>query len=154
MPPLRDRRSDIVPLATSFLDVVGRELGRQKIALSRGDADALRRHDWPGNVRELRNVIERAVILSTSDHLRLDLAIPSLAAGVGAAATGDLQTGSWMTAAAIKRVECESLIAALEHTGWRISGTGGAAELLGLKPSTLSYRMKVLKIYKPKALRS
>ena len=76
VPPLRRRGDDVVQLAVHFLEQVCREFGRPCPQLTQAQADALRRYPWPGNVRELKNVIERAVILSTADNLRLDLSLP------------------------------------------------------------------------------
>ena len=149
VPPLKDRREDIVPLATNFLRLAGREFGRNGLALSRAQAEVLQMYDWPGNIRELRNVVERAVILSEGDRLRLDLAMPTL--GLPADAPHDdvaASTQSWVTDSEFRRLERDNLVAALEHADWRVSGEGGAAALLGLKPNTLSYRMKTLGVRK------
>ena len=72
VPPLRERVEDIVPLAQHFVTLICRELGREPLHISRPDAERLQHHDWPGNIRELRNVIERAIIMSKGDRLRLD----------------------------------------------------------------------------------
>lgn len=73
---------------------------------------------------------------------------------MGTVSADAVQTGSWMTAADLKRLERQSLTAALEHAGWRVSGPEGAVELIGIKPNTLRYRVKVLGIRKPKSRRS
>ncbi len=148
--PLRERVEDIVPLARHFLDVLCSEMGRDPIALTRKDVVMLERHPWPGNVRELRNVIERAIILTRGARLRLDLAMgspPALSAGPETAAA-DAQP--YLTEEEFRLREKENLVAALRAADWRVWGADGAAALLGIKPSTLSYRMKAFDIEKPR----
>lgn len=148
VPPLRLRMDDIAPLAEHFLAQTCANLGREPLRLSNQQIGVLQRHRWPGNIRELRNVIERAVILSTGSRVRLDLAMPDTtvkAAGVESEA-GD--TGGYMTDPQFRAMEKENIIAALREANWRIWGSGGAAELLEVKPSTLTYRMKVFGIQK------
>ncbi len=152
VPPLRLRRSDIVPLAAHFLELACRELGRSSLSLTRSQASALEAYDWPGNVRELRNVIERAVIFSNGDRLRLDLAIPHSGRTTSQepVALHDLdESNSFITHAEFKRLQRRNITAALEHADWRVAGKGGAAELLELKPSTLTYQMKALGVVRP-----
>jgi PAS domain S-box-containing protein len=148
VPPLRERLEDIAALAQHFLQSSSRELGRDPLRLSKQQVEQLHRHTWPGNIRELKNVIERAVILSTGNRARLDLAMPgeipaSAVDNAMAAAEAD-----FVTDAAIREVEKTNMIAALRHADWQIWGDGGAAALLGIKPSTLTYRMKVSGIRK------
>ena len=155
VPPLRDRRDDIGPLAAHFLAAACRELGRDPLALSQSQVAALTAHDWPGNVRELKNVIERAVILTTGNRLRLDPtfaapALPAAASTSAPAATAALPA-NFLTDAEFREREKANLRAALDAADWRISGRGGAAELLGLKPSTLTYRMKTAGLERPLA---
>jgi len=148
VPPLRERPEDIVPLAVHFLDCICRELGRDALSLKRQQAASLQRHDWPGNIRELKNVIERAVILSPRDRLRLDLALPG---------TGDAKTladelsdtdGGYLTEAEFREREKNNMMAVLKSAHGRVWGPDGAAALLGIKPSTFTYRMKALGISK------
>lgn len=148
VPPLRKRAEDIAPLAQHFLERTCAELGRDPLRLSKQQVDSLKRHHWPGNIRELKNVIERAVILSKGTRARLDLAMPSdsrTAEPVESTLTVD---SDFVTDAEIRELEKTNMIAALRHVNWRIWGDDGAAELLGLKPSTLTYRMKVFGIRK------
>lgn len=146
VPPLRDRKEDIGVLAQHFTDMASAELGRERMMVSRQQVATLEAHGWPGNVRELKNVIERAVILSSGKKLRLDLVLaPSAAASVQRPQTAQ---GEFMTEAEFKALEKTNLTAALDAADWRVSGAGGAAELLGLKPSTVAYRMKRLGIEK------
>jgi PAS domain S-box-containing protein len=152
VPPLRDRREDIGPLAEHFLARICADLGRDPMRLSKQQVQRLTRHRWPGNIRELRNITERAVILSTGNRARFDLAMPD-----------DTDTPSevtmepappegveYVTDAEMRAREKVNLIAALRHADWRVWGPDGAAVLLGIKPSTLTYRMKILGIAKPR----
>ena len=118
---------------------------------SKQQAHRLRMHRWPGNIRELRNVIERAVILATGNRARLDLAMSDTRNAEGAEAPEPVprtETG-FVTDAEMRQRERANLIAALQHTGWRVWGPQGAAGVLGIKPSTLTYRMKALGITRP-----
>ncbi len=151
VPPLRHRREDIGLLAEHFLERTCTELGRDPMSLSNQQVQRLMAHSWPGNIRELRNIIERAVILSTGNRARFDLAMPD-----AADITSDITTNpepsdeaDFVTEAEMREREKANLIAALRHADWRVWGPDGAAELLGIKPSTLKYRMTVLGISKP-----
>lgn len=152
VPPLRARNEDILPLTQHLLEQICCSMGREPLAISRGQGELLQSLPWPGNIRELKNVLERAVILSKGSRLRLDLALP----GVEGTPTiqrsverVSLPGADFVTDSEFRDKEKLNLIAALEHAGWRISGKGGAADLLGIKPSTLTYRMKSLEIEKP-----
>ena len=146
LPPLRNRVADIVPLAIHFLDQICTELGRDPLALAKQHAVMLQKQYWPGNVRELRNVIERAVILTKGARLRLDLAIGS-ATKVATTIESD-ETVQFLTEEEFREKEKQNLVAALRSADWRIWGPDGAAALLGIKPSTLSYRMNAFGIRK------
>ncbi|MHC4998722.1 MAG: sigma 54-interacting transcriptional regulator, partial [Planctomycetota bacterium] len=150
VPPLRQRREDIVPLAQHFIKVICGELGKAPLPLTLRDADTLLAHYWPGNVRELKNVIERTVILSPGERLRLDLAMPEAQSRVTVATTDGWPERNFMTETELRAREKENLMCVLEASEWKISGAGGAAELMGIKPSTLAYRMKVFGIDKPR----
>ncbi|MCH7897831.1 MAG: sigma 54-interacting transcriptional regulator, partial [Proteobacteria bacterium] len=146
LPPLRNRVADIVPLAIHFLDLICTELGRDSLALTKQHAAMLQKQYWPGNVRELRNVIERAVILTKGARLRLDLAIGSTSKIVVTSESDE--TVQFLTEVEFREKEKKNLVAALRSADWRIWGPDGAAALLGIKPSTLSYRMNVFDIKK------
>jgi PAS domain S-box-containing protein len=152
VPPLRKRGDDVVQLAVHLLEQVCRDFGRETLALTQSQVDALRNYAWPGNVRELKNVIERAVILSTDRHLRLDLSMPEArldppnAGEPSAIATGE---PAFLTDDSMRDRVRLNLIAALEYADWRVSGQNGAARLLGLKPSTLTDRMHAMDIERP-----
>lgn len=148
VPPLRERPEDLAPLAQHFLARTCAELGRDPLRLSQSQVESLKRHRWPGNIRELKNVIERAVILSKYDRVRLDLALPQDSGHARPLESGRGGQADFVTDAEMREQEKANLIAALRHANWQVWGSGGAAELLGLKPSTLTYRMKVLGIRK------
>jgi transcriptional regulator with GAF, ATPase, and Fis domain len=144
VPPLRERPEDVALLAEHFLARASRKLER-RARLGENDIEELRRYAWPGNVRELQNVIERAVITAKGGRVRLDL--PGRAPGTapGRADPGQPSTTSQvLTEEAIRELERNNLLAALERAGGRIYGAGGAAELLGMKPTTLSSRIERL----------
>lgn len=155
VPPLRERIEDIGPLATQFLNNICREFGRDPLKLTRLQLDQLSSYNWPGNIRELKNVIERAVILTKGQKLRLDLAMPDHIhrdTPVNKPSAGSIEQTKLLTDADFREQEKMNMIAVLKSTNWRISGTNGAAELLGVKPSTLAYRMKVYRIDKSEYL--
>ena len=148
LPPLRDRVEDIVPLATHFLESICTELGREPLALHKSNTAMLQKHQWPGNIRELRNVIERAVILTKGTRLRLDLALGGAGKPAVLAEQEISGLASFMTEDEFRNKEKQNLIAALRAADWRVWGPDGAAAMLGIKPSTLSYRMNAFGIEK------
>ncbi len=152
VPPLRDRGDDVIMIAMHVLEQVCRDFGREPLSLTQKQVDALRRYDWPGNVRELKNVIERAVILSEGNQLRLDLSLSTAEAPQPtdrAAAAAPVEP-AYVTDAEMRDRMRANMVAALEAAGWRVSGERGAAKLLGMKPSTLSDRMRTLGIRRPR----
>jgi len=151
VPPLRDRPEDIVPLAAHFLDSICRELGRGELNLTRRQAADLKRHDWPGNIRELKNVLDRAVILSRGDRLRLDLAMSGSGDRVPGPDKAPGDGADYLTEEEFRALEKQNMIAVLRHADGRVWGSDGAAALLGIKPSTLTYRMKAMGISKQEA---
>ncbi|MFT7670767.1 MAG: transcriptional regulator with GAF, ATPase, and Fis domain, partial [Planctomycetota bacterium] len=142
--PLRERREDIPLLAMHFLKQATSRRTTEGLVLRKRDVRALMAYDWPGNVRELQNVIERAVILSTADRLHIDLA-PSTTSNAKAVQQ-ELEKGEVLTDSEVRDFERSNLVAALEKANWKISGSGGAAELLGIKSTTLNSRVKKLGI--------
>jgi PAS domain S-box-containing protein len=151
VPPLRQRREDVVQLAQHFLEVTCKEFGRKPLKLTRAQAEALVTYDWPGNVRELKNVIERAVILSHGSVLRLDLSLPEIAAASGSAKqrAPEPSRDAVLTEKELKALQKKNILAALKQANWRVSGKGGAAELLGIRPTTLNDRIRTFGIKKP-----
>lgn len=145
VPPLRDRREDIRPLAEAFIARLAKRWGRRIEPLSPEAVRRLEAYNWPGNVRELENVIERGLITSTDGRLNLDRALPEATASSGTAEP-EPNPDQVLTVSEMQAVERENLIRALERTGWKVSGEGGAAALLGMKPTTLASRIKALSI--------
>jgi transcriptional regulator with GAF, ATPase, and Fis domain len=110
-------------------------------------------YSWPGNVRELQNVIERAVITGSGGHLNLKRALPDADAATNQSASGssnDATEPRVRTIAEIQALERQSIELALQTSDWRVSGNGGAAELLGMKPTTLASRIKALGLQRPR----
>ncbi len=153
VPPLRERREDVGLLAEAFARKFARQRGGPVPELTRDCLARLREYPWPGNVRELQNVIERALITSLDGRtLNLERALPS---GVPDGARVDASAGHRevfsdagrvITADELKDLERRNLRRALEEAAWKISGSGGAAERLGVNPNTLASRMKALGI--------
>ena len=137
LPPLRERREDIAAIARSTLNRLSRRLGRQLEGFTEPSIYRLERYDWPGNVRELLNVVERAAILSGSSLVEVPT---SLLPGVEVAAEVPSRV---LTMVEVERRYLESV---LVRTDWCIEGPAGAAEILGLRPSTLRSRLAKLKL--------
>ena len=137
VPPLRDRAEDIPALVWEFIDEFSRSFGKPIDSLSKESMQQLQRYHWPGNVRELRNVIERAVIIATSPRLVVPVPQPAVRRSEAPSTLADF--------------EIEHIRATLESTSWRIRGQGGAAERLGLKPTTLESRIAKLGLARPNA---
>lgn len=143
LPPLRARLDDIPLLATHAIAEVSKRLGMQAPTLTEADAARLQQYEWPGNIRELKNIIERAVILSKGLRLRLDIALADMSAGA-----------TWppdvpeviLTDRECRARERANLMKALQRADGRVYGEGGAAELLGMNPTTLASRLRALKI--------
>jgi len=132
VPPLRARKEDIPMLTWHFLHELGRRMGRDIETVDAATMRALQSYSWPGNVRELRNVIERNLIMHPGAMFEAEL--PEK--------TGEVSA----VGGTIEEVERNHISAMLTRSGWRIRGPGGAAEALGLKPTTLEARMKKLGI--------
>ncbi len=113
-------------------------MGKSFDGITKSEMDKLTRYPWPGNVRELENVIERGTILSHGPHFR----VPELGAGHPEPFRPDQDT-------TLSGNERRHILWALQKTGWRVRGLGGAAELLRIHPSTLNFRMKKLGIPRP-----
>ncbi len=132
VPPLRERREDIPRLVWHFVRSYEKKMGKSIEKIPEKDMQALQRHDWPGNVRELKNVVERAMILNRGPIFRLEM-------DEARAHTGGLGR-------TLREIEKRHIMDVLVETGWRVRGKGGAAEILGLKPTTLEARMQKLGI--------
>jgi formate hydrogenlyase transcriptional activator len=132
IPPLRDRPEDIPLLVRTFVKEFEKRMGKEIESISKKTMVALQSYPWPGNVRELRNVVEHAMILSKGESL--DVRLPTQLSAETEVAEN------------LQELERTHMVAVLEKTGWRIAGAGGAAELLGLKRTTLQSKMKKLVI--------
>jgi transcriptional regulator with GAF, ATPase, and Fis domain len=151
LPPLRARADDIPLLAMHAITEVSKRLRMQAPTLTQADAARLQQYDWPGNVRELQNVVERAVILSKGERLRLDIALADLPATIPSTAPSGIHTQeAILTDREFRERERANLMKALQRADGRIYGAGGAAELLGLNPTTLASRLRALKITPPR----
>jgi len=151
LPPLRKRGDDVLLLADHFTARYARKIGREIAPLTEVCRRRLLAYDWPGNVRELANVIERAVITSRGGCLNLDRALPDVEARAepGTTASRGTVAPPILTAREMEELERENLRRALDACGWKVSGSDGAAERLGLKPTTMSSRMKALDLRRP-----
>jgi chemotaxis protein methyltransferase CheR len=136
VPALRHRKEDIPMLAQFFLNRVCQKLGRTPLDLPRSVVQALLAYAWPGNVRELQNLIEQAVLVSEGPLLRL----PDRLGPVQAGPVGSGQLPSLL------EVERDHILKVLEAANWKLEGGHGAADILGLAPSTLRSRMQKLGI--------
>jgi transcriptional regulator with GAF, ATPase, and Fis domain len=144
-PPLRERREDIGALAAHLVADICRRMHRPQLAVAPEEIAELSAYAWPGNVRELKNVLERAVIVTPQGADRL--APVRLAPREPAPAHGrPVRNGGVVPETEVRRFEKENLLAALGIAGGRVYGRGGAADLLGVKPSTLASRLKKLGI--------
>jgi formate hydrogenlyase transcriptional activator len=139
LPSLKERAEDIPRLVWFFIHRHQRELGRQITKVPQSVMQALQHHAWPGNVRELENVVERAMIASDGDTLYLDDPLPYVGRTSAPPQAPD-------NLDAVQRGHIEAV---LERCGWRINGTGNAAERLGVHPNTLRFRMKKLGVICP-----
>ena len=141
VPPLRERRDDIPLLASHFLDAACRRFNRSDLGLTASQLQQLQGYDWPGNVRELLNAVERAVIASRLGSLQLE--IPG-AGKESSARSGSREESEVILDKEMNRRARANMVAALKRSGGKIYGPGGAAELLGIRPSTLNTRVKKL----------
>jgi formate hydrogenlyase transcriptional activator len=123
-------------LVWAFVKEFGEAMGKSIENISKKTMETLQKYFWPGNVRELKNVIERAMILSTGSTLFIDK--------LGFKKPHQIKNRTF------EEMERNHLLDVLESTGWKVYGKDGAAEILGLKPSTLQHKMKKLEIKKPR----
>ena len=135
MPPLRERREDIPALVWYLLREQCSRMGREITSIHPATFRAFQEYSWPGNVRELRNVIERHLILNTGPVFRAEIS--------------ELVETRQAVGQQLDEVERNHMHRVLQSTRWRIRGSGGAAEILGLKPTTLEARLKKLGVVRP-----
>jgi len=139
LPPLRDRREDIPALVAHFVEIYARRMDKQIEHISPETMSAMVSYQWPGNIRELQNFIERSVILTSGNVLH-----PPLTSLRTAAATESIG------AITLEDAERDHILKTLEQTRWVVSGPNGAASRLGIKRSTLYFRMQKLGISRTK----
>jgi DNA-binding NtrC family response regulator len=150
--PLRDRKEDIPLLTSHFIEITVKELGCQRPRLTRAGLETLLNYEWPGNIRELCNVIQRSVIFAQGDALEFDLPMATAPADPASSrpTIGDVGNAGYLTEAEMRRRERENLFIVLQKTGWKIKGVDGAAELLGVRPTTLMSRIEKLGLRRPR----
>jgi DNA-binding NtrC family response regulator len=136
VPPLRYRTQDIPLLVSFFLSRCGTKLGKELRGVSQKSMERLTQYNWPGNIRELQNVIERAAVLAKDPIVQVEGSLLRAAEPVEAAPGIDT----------LENVERNHILRALAETRWVIHGKKGAAEILGINPSTLRSRMEKLGI--------
>jgi DNA-binding NtrC family response regulator len=152
VPTLRDRMEDIPLLAKHFVELSAKELGCPKPRLTRAGIVKLQGYPWPGNIRELRNVIQRAVIISRGGLLDFDLPVTESAVTPSKPPAREKKSDAepeFLTESELQWREHENLLIVLQKANWKIKGAGGAAELLGVKPTTLVTRMKRMSLRRP-----
>jgi transcriptional regulator with GAF, ATPase, and Fis domain len=145
--PLRQRIDDIPLLADLFLQRSCSRLGVPPLKLKKRHVELMQGYSWPGNIRELQNVIERAVIRAQRGTLDFELPAATNEKKTVATVSGFVEKPNRILRQdEMKRMERENIIAALEATHWQLSGSNGAAALLGLRPTTLASRIKALEL--------
>jgi transcriptional regulator with GAF, ATPase, and Fis domain len=144
--PLRDRKEDIPLLASHFIEIAINELRCLRPRLTRPGIETLLNYDWPGNIRELGNVIQRAAIFAQGGTLEFDLPLRNASdfSSLPRSQRSDGGNTEYLTEAEVRRRERENLFIVLQKAGWKVKGVDGAAELLGIKPTTLTSRIEKL----------
>ena len=135
VPPLRERADDIPLLIWRFIGEFSKAFGKTVTSIAASNMTELQQYSWPGNIRELRNVVERAMIVATGSELVIPVPAP----------VAD------RTSRRLNDIERDHIRRVLDSTAWRIRGAGGAAERLGLKPTTLESRLVKLGLKRPGA---
>ena len=148
--PLRDRIDDIPLLASHFITLICRRLKRPELNLTQANLKQLQAYHWPGNIRELQNVIERAIIVSKGNRLQFNL--PGMDVKTDTVSQGSAEETGTILYTETERLARDraNILAALQLTNGKISGEDGAAELLGIKTTTLASRMKALGVERPR----
>jgi PAS domain S-box-containing protein len=147
VPPLRQRKDDMLMLVEYFVQRYASRAGKNIRSIDKKTVDLLHCYEWPGNIRELQNVIERSVILCSSEVLSVD---ESWLSKASSGVSSRVQILAALKGEAEPRSEQEIIEAALAESRGRVSGPSGAATRLGIPPSTLDHRIKALKIDKTK----
>ncbi len=155
LPALRERKEDLLPLATFFLQKISKKLGKKLTGLSEASLRQMQQYGWPGNIRELEHLLERASIMATTPVVSLTEPLGGqplgeqpqpISTAPSAAPTAGLAVSSPPAAKPYEQAERDNIVAALKQSNYRIRGKGGAAEILQVKPSTLEYRIARLGI--------
>jgi len=146
IPPLRERKGDLRLLVSYLVDRYAKQIGRYVTQVSAATLERLASYDWPGNVRELENVIERAVILSAGPELEIGSDVCPVLVPLAPAEADARPERPLAASGSLDEVERRHIVDTLRATAWRVEGSGGAAERLGVNPSTLRSRMKKLGI--------
>jgi PAS domain S-box-containing protein len=166
MPPLRERREDIPLLMEYFIDRYASKAGKKIRSVNKKTLELFQSYSWPGNIRELQNVIERSLIFCDTETFSVDeswlslefistppasqqLYIPQPKGRIPEEKVLTTELDDILDAPQIENLERQNIVKALNRCDWRISGKNGAAKLLGIPPTTLSSRMKALKIKRP-----
>ncbi|MEM9369240.1 MAG: sigma 54-interacting transcriptional regulator [Planctomycetota bacterium] len=144
--PLRHRKQDIAALAAHFLDASCQRMGKPPLLLTKRAVESLKRYDWPGNIRELQNLIERGTIMAKGNQIQIPLPAADANPVITSTNQNEEVPGEVMTETQLRQLERKNLLNALAMTGGKVSGPGGAAELLGIKASTLTSRLKKMDI--------
>ncbi len=149
--PLRERADDIALLAQHFTALSAKDMRCPRPRLTRAALTRLLAYDWPGNIRELRNVIERGVITARGGNLEVDLPTGGGVTASTAARPRDAggEARDFLTETEMDQRVRDNLLAVLQRAGWKIKGPNGAAELLGVKATTLVSRIRKLKLERP-----
>jgi len=153
IPPLCERKEDITLLVESFIDSIGKRLGKKIETIPRESFELLKEYPWPGNIRELKNIIERAVIITQGSKLQLPESLKILRTqeepAEGLKSPQDMGLNV-LRKGTLEEIERDYIVQVMEKTYWRIEGPYGAAEILGLNPSTLRSRTRKLGIKRPR----
>jgi len=158
VPPLRERKEDIIPLANHFLKMALKDMNRSEQRFNGQQLSQLQNYNWPGNVRELRNIVEQAAIYAHSGPLQLRLPETSEAGAINLSPRESRQAampdGAKRTATVLSEEEMldqqrQNISAALKQCNWKVYGSDGAAALLGIRPTTLATRMKKMNLRRP-----
>jgi formate hydrogenlyase transcriptional activator len=139
VPPLRERREDIPLLVRYFANKYARRMGKQIESIPKDAMDALSHYAWPGNIRELQNLMERAALLTSGPSLKVPLAEILVGSDLHIHGDGNV----------LKQAEREQIVRALRESNWVVGGAYGAAARLGLKRTSLAYKMQRLGISRP-----
>ena len=145
LPPLRSRGYDSVLLAQTFIQKFSKKFGKRINPLTPYQEELIQAYPWPGNIRELQNTIERSIILAHGNNIQLQISQPSNRTSIHAMSPTEDRI---FTLSDLDELEKTNLQKAMEKCNWKVSGAGSASELLGIKPTTLSSRLKALKITK------